>query len=67
MACLNVSVKSMELSIRSVDVVLNVVLVLDSRSTVEVESAGCSSTHCAVRRIGDVNHILADLVHDGMR
>lgn len=41
----------MELSIRSVDVVLNVVLVLDSRSTVEVESA-----HYAVRRIGDINH-----------
>lgn len=51
LACLNVSVKSMELSIRSVDVVLNVVLVLDSRSTVEVESA-----HYAVRRIGDINH-----------
>lgn len=41
---------------RSVDVVLNVVLVLDSRSTVEVESACCSSTHHAVRRIGDINH-----------
>lgn len=31
---------------RSVDVVLNCVLVLESRSTVEVESAGCSSTLC---------------------
>lgn len=54
LACLNGS-KSMELSMRSVDVVLNVVFVLDSRSTVEVGSACCSSTRYAVRRIGDGN------------
>lgn len=45
LACLNGSVSSRELFIRSVDV-LNRASLLESRSTVEVESAGCSSTLC---------------------